>query len=298
MQNKLEKNSAQKPHTSFYGLILTGGKSTRMQQDKSLLNYHGKTQVEFCYELLQNFCDKIFISNRKEQSELAGHKGLPQIHDDEDYLNIGPLAGILSAMKKYPKALWLVLACDLPYVTSKAIQRLIEHRNPKCLATAYKSVHDGLPEPLCAIYEPKFRLTILKFLKNKIYCPRKIMINSKVKLLDQTDSNALDNINNPEELKNALRILNPKIHPHSEGKPKKIHIQYYATLREDRGIDRETLTTHVRTVGDLYKELERQYKFRLSANVLRVSMNDEFADWNQPLRSGDKIAFIPPVAGG
>ena len=145
----MSKKKSIKKSNPLYGLILTGGKSTRMGKDKALLNYHGKTQTEFCYELLEGFCDKVFISNRKDQSVVQGHKGLPQIHDHENYSGIGPLAGILSSMQKYPKAAWLVLACDLPYVCAKTIKHLIEHRNSKRLATAYQSSHDQLPEPLC-----------------------------------------------------------------------------------------------------------------------------------------------------
>ena len=281
-------SSLKKPIISLYGLVLTGGKSSRMGKDKSLLNYHGKMQVEVCYDLLKNFCEKIFISNREDQAELPGHKGLPQIHDHQNYSGIGPLAGILSAMEEYPKTAWLVLACDLPYVSAATIQHLIQNRNPKQLATAYKSAQNQLPEPLCAIYEPEFYQAILKFLKQGIDCPRKIMINSDVKLLEQTDAAALDNINNPEEFKNV--IMTSKI--------KKIHIQYYALLREERGVSQETVSTGAATAKDLYFELQKKFKFKLSTDLLRVSVNDEFLVWETPLKSGDKIVFIPPVAGG
>lgn len=80
--------------------------------------------------------------------------------------------------------------------------------------------------------------------------------------------------------------------------PKKIHIQYYALLREERGVGQETLSTSARTVKDLYTELQKRYKFKLSTDVLRVSVNDEFVNWETPLESGDNIVFIPPVAGG
>lgn len=195
---------------SLYGLVLTGGKSSRMGEDKSLLKYHGKTQTEYCFELLQNVCKKVFLSNRKEQAGLPGHKGLPQIHDLKKYSDIGPLAGILSAMEEYPEASWLILACDLPYVTDKTIQHLTQNRNPKKLATAYQSTHDQLPEPLCAIYEPKFYQTILNFLKQGIDCPRKIMLNSDVKLLEQSDPEALENINSREEMK-TVKALNKRL---------------------------------------------------------------------------------------
>ena len=197
----------------LYGLLLSGGKSTRMQQDKSLLIYHGRTQVEYGYELLRPYCANVFISNREDQADLPGHKTLLQIHDHADYAGIGPLAGILSAMHQYPEVAWLVLACDLPYVTTRTIEDLIGKRNPALMATAYISATDGLPEPLCAIYEPRSRSVILNFLKEGIQCPRKIMIQSNnVALIQPVDKGALDNINSPQEYKEALRKLKQKHH--------------------------------------------------------------------------------------
>ena len=79
---------------------------------------------------------------------------------------------------------------------------------------------------------------------------------------------------------------------------KTIHIQYYAALREQRKCTEETVQTSAITPSDLYKELKAKYNFTLSENILRVAINDEFKDWTTPLQSGDRIVFIPPVAGG
>ena len=54
----------------LYGLVLTGGYSTRMKRDKFLLNYRGKSQLEYCHELLSQFCSKTFISSRQEQQNV------------------------------------------------------------------------------------------------------------------------------------------------------------------------------------------------------------------------------------
>ncbi len=187
---------------NLYGLVLVGGKSTRMKQDKASLKYHGQEQSVYCFNLLNRFCSKVFLSNRKEQKESSGQKGFPQIHDAAAFLDIGPLAGILSAMEKYPKVSWLVLACDIPFVDEKTIQYLIDHRNPVKIATAFKSVHDNLPEPLCAIYESHAQKNLRDSIKKGIQCPRKILINSDTELLTPPDKKALDNINYPQEYHN------------------------------------------------------------------------------------------------
>lgn len=195
--------------TPLYGLVLTGGKSTRMQTDKSLLKYHGKTQVEHCFELLRPYCTKVFISNREEQSELSGHKNFPQIHDF--VTGIGPLGGILSAMAQHPNTAWFVLACDLPYVNSDVIKTLIEKRNLLKMATAFQSAHDGLPEPLCTIYEPKSIFQLLQFLTDGHICPRKILLHSDVQIIKPIGAFYLENINDPQEYQKAHNALKTQL---------------------------------------------------------------------------------------
>jgi molybdopterin converting factor small subunit len=77
-----------------------------------------------------------------------------------------------------------------------------------------------------------------------------------------------------------------------------IRVQYYALLREQAGRSDETLTTSARDPRELYAELSQRYPFTLPADMLRVAINAEFGDWSQPLRAGDAVVFIPPVAGG
>lgn len=191
----------------LYGLVLMGGRSSRMKMNKASLEFHGIKQSVYAYNLLQNFCEGVFISCREDQKDEEGTRGLPQIYDTAPYLNIGPLGGILSARQQYPSAAWLVLACDLPFVNSKTIQRLIQKRNPGKMATAYISTHDNLPEPLCAIYERQSYALAIKYFENGQTCPRKFLINSDVELITQLDPKSLDNVNTPEEYSFAKRDL-------------------------------------------------------------------------------------------
>ena len=79
---------------------------------------------------------------------------------------------------------------------------------------------------------------------------------------------------------------------------KTIHILYYASLRETRGANEETLTTSASTAGELYKELQARYGFALSEAHIQVAINHEMRTWHASLTAGDTVTFIPPVAGG
>jgi molybdopterin converting factor subunit 1 len=79
---------------------------------------------------------------------------------------------------------------------------------------------------------------------------------------------------------------------------KNLTVQYFAILREQRGLTSEKLTTAAATPTALYEELRAQHRFTLPADRVRAAVNDEFVGADAPLRDGDRVVFIPPVAGG
>ena len=79
---------------------------------------------------------------------------------------------------------------------------------------------------------------------------------------------------------------------------KKIHIRYFALLREERGISDEIISTDANTPKQLYTNLAEQYGFSLLPDALRVAINDTFKSWDAVLNENDTVVFIPPVAGG
>jgi molybdopterin converting factor subunit 1 len=78
----------------------------------------------------------------------------------------------------------------------------------------------------------------------------------------------------------------------------RISVEYYALMREQAGCARETVQTAAATPAALYAELQSQHRFTLKHEQLRVAINSEFSEWQQPLNDGDAVVFIPPVAGG
>ncbi len=77
-----------------------------------------------------------------------------------------------------------------------------------------------------------------------------------------------------------------------------LHVQYFAILREQRGLTLETLITSAATPTALYDELRARHAFTLPAGRVRAAVNDEFVSATHILRDGDRLVFIPPVAGG
>lgn len=189
----------------IYGLVLSGGKSTRMGQDKGLIAYHGVPQRNYIYQLLDEVCDETFISIRKDQEAEIPEEFQKLI--DQDIFR-GPYNGILSAHQKYPNVAWLVLACDLPLIDVAALKELITKRDAGKIATAFALKENPLPEPLCAIWEAEgLKASVAYMEEQKGSCPRKFLINNDVHLVFPSDENVLLNANSETEYKEALKIV-------------------------------------------------------------------------------------------
>ena len=188
----------------LHGLVLAGGSSTRMRRDKAALELHGRSQLAWGYALLERHCEQVFVSVRADQRADPVRAGFPQIIDTHE--GIGPIAGIAAAQAACPQTAWLVLACDLPFVNDEVLTRLVAARGTGGPVTAYRSTSDGLPEPLCAIFEPASAAMVREAIASGRNCPRKLVIASGVPLLDQT-APLLGNVNTPEDLAAARQQL-------------------------------------------------------------------------------------------
>ena len=188
-----------------YGLILAGGSSSRMRRDKAALEYRGKTQLDRTFELLAGYVSQVFVSVRAGQTAEPTRARRPMIVDS--VAGEGPLVGIRSALAAHPHTAWLVLACDLPFLSEAALSQLVRGRDASGLATAFRSAHDDLPEPLCAIWEPAAAPPLAAYQEGGGNCPRKFLIRHAVPLLDPIDRRALDNVNTPEEYAQARATL-------------------------------------------------------------------------------------------
>ena len=189
-----------------WGLVLAGGKSRRMGRDKALLRRDGATQLERAVGLLGRYTERVFVSTRPDQADETERRRFPRIVDR--HAEIGPVAGILSALEEHPDVTWLVLACDLPNVDEATIAFLLEHRATAQPFTAFVSSHDRLPEPLCALYRPEALPVVRSFVDAGTICPRKILIRSDTKLLEQPNPVALENVNTPDDLARAGMKMN------------------------------------------------------------------------------------------
>jgi len=188
------------PSQPLYGLVLAGGRSTRMGTDKAaLIHPDGRPLARRTFDLLAEAgCADVVLSLRHDQEIPAGFADLPDLAIIRDPIDStgGPLVGIVAAMNLHPGADWLVLACDLPRLDAATLSHLVASKHPDELFLSYRSEFDGLPEPLCALYSSD----ALPLLRNTEFrCPRKVLIRNECRLLDPLVPRALDNANTPDD---------------------------------------------------------------------------------------------------
>lgn len=193
------------PPPPVKAVILTGGKSSRMGTDKSQLRYRPEVSetermIRLCQAAgLETFCS---VAHDAPLPDTPAEGVLP-----DRFVGLGPLGAICTAMLNDPDAAWLVLPCDLPLFEAVTLQRLLAARQQAAVATAIQLPDRPFPEPLAAIYEPRAYPRLLQFLSLGYACPRKMLINSPVELVQLDDPLPLTNANTPAERAQVVETL-------------------------------------------------------------------------------------------
>ncbi len=130
---------------AWTGVVLSGGKSSRMGQDKALLPWKGSTLLEHAVDLLRPHAREILIIGDPVRHATAHATVIP-----DEQPGKGPLGGIVTALKAARYVRVLVVACDLPMLNDRLLLHL-----KRGLAGAVDAVipeHDSFREPLAAAY--------------------------------------------------------------------------------------------------------------------------------------------------
>ena len=148
-------------YSDITGIILSGGKSSRMGVNKSLLVINGKTIIERVRDLMQNiFSEVILITNDPEEYEFLGL----EIYEDV-YKGYGPLAGIHSGLLNSTTRKNFIISCDVPLMTEQMIRYLIEFKTDKFITVAKA---DGFIQQLVGIYNRDILVTVKETLVSQL----------------------------------------------------------------------------------------------------------------------------------
>ena len=182
---------------NFTGIILAGGKSSRMGTDKGLMEFNGKKLIEYPLNLLSLFCNEMIISSNNEAYHQFGYTVIADEIEDS-----GPAAGLAAALKASSNEWNLVLSCDVPFVNKESIQYLIS-----CAGNGVGTVpvHNGYVEPLVALYHKSFWQILESNIRSGKHQMRYILDHSDITFVDfnsflLVNLRIFENLNSPSDL--------------------------------------------------------------------------------------------------
>ena len=180
------------------GILLCGGKSSRMGKEKGVCKLHNKSLIEYGVGALGKVIENIILGTDKSEFEYLGY---PMVKDE--FVGIGPLSGIYSCLKASTTDDNFILSCDMPLVTEELIRFII---NNKEKYDAVIPMFNNFPEPLCAYYHKNIVPEIEKSIEDGVYKIQEVAkgLNTKYLNIDPSvdffDDHLFYNINTPDEL--------------------------------------------------------------------------------------------------
>ncbi|WP_276134433.1 molybdenum cofactor guanylyltransferase [Polluticoccus soli] len=179
--------------SSRYGLVVCGGKSSRMGTDKSLVNYHGKPQRYHLYELMKPHCERVFIScNALQVPDIPSEYEV--LVDDPEYGDIGPMAALLTAFKQHPEASFMVVGCDYPFFSQAHIEQLSKATLQSENAAAFYNADNEFYEPLLAGYQSIVKHTLELNFRLKNLSLQRILKEVSADIIEAGDEMAIQSI--------------------------------------------------------------------------------------------------------
>lgn len=187
------------PKDKLVGVVISGGKSSRMGTDKSLLLWNNKPFYLHTAEILAPFCSEIYVSCNVSQSN---NYILPVITDK--YGSYGPISGVLSSMHALSGHSIITLPCDMPELSEGIINEMISSNKERLDGVFLKDDNNQL-EPMLAIYNPTIYSKLLAWYDSGKYSLKKFIESCDNISYLTLDMHTLINLNTPTELDNFNR---------------------------------------------------------------------------------------------
>lgn len=179
---------------SLKGLILCGGKSSRMKQDKTLVSFQGKPLIAYATNLFNELGIEYHLSINSDQVHLKEeHTSIVDEFQDK-----GPLGGIVSAMKQLETHL-LVIPVDMPFLSQSLMKELIDTRDIQEMVRCFQL--NGRLEPFPSIWKVNSTERLEQFISERQLSLQKCIAQLPHQLINSDDSALFRNMNSPQDLR-------------------------------------------------------------------------------------------------
>ncbi|MFQ5422855.1 MAG: molybdenum cofactor guanylyltransferase [Phycisphaerae bacterium] len=180
--------------------ILVGGESRRMGFEKALIPVSGVTLIEQTAALAATVSDRVVLLGQvgfELPRLVAALRVIEDIHR-----GIGPMGGLESLMLARPDDAWLLLACDMPYLTGEALQRLCTADDSGEAVAFRTGGAGGQWHPCCALYRAEARPAVEAAIAARRHSLVALLSNLRTTVVDLAGAEArwVENWNSPEDL--------------------------------------------------------------------------------------------------
>lgn len=173
-------------------IILCGGMSTRMGQDKGSMNLYGKPMITHVLDTIAKIADEIVLVLRDENQVHVYRNLLKGLKYNSSIFKIctdvvkdqGPLEGILTGLMNTLSNKSMVIPCDSPFISELFIMKMFEQSKDTKYDAFVPKWSDGKLEPLHSIYKKELKSTIKKLLDEDVKDVQSLLSKSNVKFID------------------------------------------------------------------------------------------------------------------
>lgn len=181
-------------HEKVTGIIIAGGKSSRMGENKALVKYKHERLIDCAIRILDPVVDFLIISSNESLPKI------PYIMVKDEVKGIGPLGGLYTALKKSKTEKNVVIACDTPNLTSDFYEKLL--RKCKDCDAIIPEHSEGKLEPLVAVYSKNILPVIEEQIKVQDYKLMNLIKKINVSIMPTKHSSMFKNVNTQADLNN------------------------------------------------------------------------------------------------
>ena len=258
-------------------IILAGGKSKRMGENKAFLPLGNSTFIQTLIAMLEPLVDRVLISGAHN---VYKHLNIPVIEDE--HKDSGPLAGLYAGLKWTDTDWNFVISTDTPFVNKHIFELLKTQIKDKQVVIAQV---DKKVMPLIGLYHKSCVNEIKTALENKQFKVMQILkqLKTEITMIPEPNSTLLANINTPEEYKQNLVT---------------IQVRFFGQLAELTGQNETKLVLPVNSsINQIKSKLYLDYK-GLEYKTYKVALNNTLANDSDVLTNHATVDFLPAFAGG
>lgn len=263
-------------------VILAGGKSSRMGQDKGFVEFNGKPMLSYSIELLYQLNIPFRVVSHIEEYKYFGCEVIKDIIPGK-----GPMGGLYTALSHCEANRLLLLSCDTPLISEELIVHLVTASDSEKITIP---VFRNKIYPLCSVYPKSILPQVKRFIKADSLKMKTLIGTLQHKMINvdrllKGKEYILSNFNTKSDIDNFKCI-----------ETMEVRVLLFGLLAEYCQ-SKELFLSNVNCTDDVQKQIIARYPM-LSGMKYFISVDKNIIHSNTSINSNSEVALLPPFSGG